>query len=238
MLQKCRGIDISTVVDDQGGLPKTVSVENSFKRGSVLTQERVCQAMEDLYTRLPRLLHERAGWSTSTSSKSTASTSLPLSLSLKPPPQDYPTTIRLTARVVVKDPSLQSSPTGSTRRRPFVTHSKQVAFDGQAFMNESSQPATFLRRCVKPLLRELVFKSTDMDVTRLNIALTNFRPSTLVFKSKSSPLMAMPTTDKPPAPIASKSCILGKAALVKRTVPSKTPKRQRIDQYFDVKASK
>jgi hypothetical protein len=240
LLQKCRGIDISTVEDDQGGLPKTVSVENSFKRGSVLTQVRVCQAMEELYNRLPRLLHERAGWSTASTKSPAALSSSPLSLSLEPrPPPDYPTTIRLTARIVVKDLSALQSPTGRSRRRPFMTHSKQVAFDGEAFMNEISQPAAFLRRCVNPLLRDLVFKSTDIDVTRLNIAVTNFRSSTLAFKSKSSPPEAM-VLDKPPAPSAFKSGMPGKTALVKRApLPAnKTPKRQRIDQYFNVKTSK
>ena len=234
MLQKCRGIDISTEVeDDNGGLPKTVSVENSFKRGSVRTQERVCQSMEVLYTRLPRLLHERAGWSTASAEITHASA---VSCSKRPLPsaRDYPTTIRLTARIVVKKSAVQASPAGGRlRRRPFVTQSKQVAFDGQAFMLETSQAAAFLRRCVNPLLRDLVFKSTDIDVTRLSIAVTNFRSSTSLVlkrsKTSSPPKAGMPPLDMPPAApvVASQSSIFEKNA-----------KRQRIDQYFEVKTSK
>jgi DNA polymerase iota len=152
MFQKCRGLDDSPVVDDNGGLAKTVSVENSFRRGTILTQRAVDDAMEDLYERLPRLLKERALWS-------------------QVPAKAYPTTIRLTVRSVIKAGS------NMTRRRPFVTHSKQMAVDGQAFMalEDVNDKRNFLRRIVAPLMRTLLSSAEQINVTRINVATTNFQ---------------------------------------------------------------
>jgi hypothetical protein len=164
MFQKCRGLDDSPVVDDQGGLPKTVSVENSFKRGTILTQRAVNDAMEDLYERLPRLLKERALWS-------------------QIPGKAYPTTIRVTVRSVEKTGSSSSSMRQlanpqKTRRRPFVTHSKQMTVDGQTFMaleDDVNGKRDFLRRMVAPLVRTLLPNADQINVTRINIATTNFQ---------------------------------------------------------------
>jgi nucleotidyltransferase/DNA polymerase involved in DNA repair len=160
MFQKCRGLDASPVVDDNGGLSKTVSVENSFRRGTMLTQRAVNDAMEDLYERLPRLLKERALWS-------------------QAPVKAYPTTIRLTVRSVVKAGSSmnQLASLQRTRRRPFVTHSKQMAVDGQAFMalKDVNDKRNFLRRIVAPLVRTLLPSAEQINVTRINVATTNFQ---------------------------------------------------------------
>lgn len=151
ILQKCRGIDPSPIDDDEGGAPKTVSVENSFRRGTLLTQEGLCEEMEGLYQRLPRLLQERQEWS---HSRSLA----------------YPTKIRLTLRTV-------DDKFASKKRRPFVTRSKQSSFDGQSFaqIKDSNQRITFLRSAVLPLLHAFELKSDHIDVTRANIAVTDFQ---------------------------------------------------------------
>jgi len=62
LIQQCRGIDTTEVIDDNAGLPKTVSVENSFRRGTLKTADAVRSVMEDLYLRLPLLLRDRASW--------------------------------------------------------------------------------------------------------------------------------------------------------------------------------
>lgn len=158
MFQNCHGVDDSTVVDDNGGLPKTVSVENSFRRGTILTQRAVNDAMEDLYERLPRLLKERALWS-------------------QAPVKAYPTTIRLTVRSVRKAGSSMSQ-LASTRRRPFVTHSKQMVVDGQTFMaldEDVNGKRNFLRRIVAPLVKTLLSSAQQINVTRINVAVTNFQ---------------------------------------------------------------
>jgi nucleotidyltransferase/DNA polymerase involved in DNA repair len=165
MFQKCRGLDDSPVVDDNGGLSKTVSVENSFRRGTMLTQRAVDDAMEDLYERLPRLLKERALWSQA---------------SVKA----YPTTIRLTVRSVIKAGSSmnQLASLQQTQRRPFVTHSKQMAIDGQALMalDDVNGKRNFLRRIVAPLMRTLLPSAEQINVTRINVATTNFQDILLV----------------------------------------------------------
>jgi hypothetical protein len=160
-------VDDSPVVDDNGGLPKTVSVENSFRRGTILTQRAVNDAMEDLYERLPRLLKERALWSQATA-------------------KAYPTTIRLTVRSVINTKTgssmSQQANLQRTRRRPFVTHSKQMAVDGQAFMalEGVNSKRSFLRRIVAPLVRTLLPSAEQINVTRINIAVTKFQDLLLV----------------------------------------------------------
>jgi hypothetical protein len=144
------------VVDDLGGIPKTLSVEVSYRRGTVCTQERVLILVEDLYIRLPRLFKNRTEWSTD---KQNA----------------YPTTIRLTVRSVAQSASV------STSKRPFEARSQQSSFDGRALlMNQSSvhQQRNLLRSAISPLLNSLVFSSSSsggIDVTKINIALCNFQ---------------------------------------------------------------
>jgi hypothetical protein len=121
--------------------------------------------MEDLYERLPRLLKERAQWSHA-------------------PVKAYPTTIRLTVRSVIKAGSSmnQLASLQKTRRRPFVTHSKQMAVDGQALMalEDVNGKRNFLRRIVAPLMRTLLPSAEEINVTRINVATTNFQDVLLV----------------------------------------------------------
>jgi impB/mucB/samB family C-terminal domain len=157
ILERCQGIDTNLILDDQGDAQKTISCENSFRRGTLVTPEGVWKAMEELYRRLPRLLNDRRDWS-------------------KQPSKAYPTTIRLTARTV--DQNLQRSATSS--RRPFVTRSKQVPFRGKELMNEadSSKQSKLVEDAVRPLVQSLVLHSPDpggLNVTRLSIAVTNFQ---------------------------------------------------------------
>lgn len=152
----CRGQDRSTVVDDQGGLQKTLSVENSFKRGSLTKKEKILEVMEDLYRRLPRLLKNRTEWSSEKE-------------------KSYPTSIRLTVRSV--DPVRK----GDNRRRPFSTTSKQTTFDGKMLLNAGDnveKRASVLRLSVRPLLDSLVLHASNsncIDVTKINVALTGFQ---------------------------------------------------------------
>jgi DNA polymerase iota len=159
ILQKCRGVDDTGVVDDQGGLQKTVSVENSFRRGTMLTMAAVTSAMEDLYERLPRLLDDRALWSTA-------------------PTKAYPTTIRLTVRSVVRGSLLAQQQETHTKRRPFATHSKQMTIDGRAIveLKDTVGRSHLLRQLFVPLLPALLQQTgSKIDVTRINIAVTNFQ---------------------------------------------------------------
>lgn len=151
LLRQCQGQDDSTIVDDGGGLPKTVSVENSFRRGTICSAQSVFGAMEDLYERLPRLIQNRQAWS-----------DMPL--------KAYPTTLRLTIRLV--DITIQ-------KRRPFVTRSKQMSVDGaQIFLTKDLlKQRDSLRQLVEPLLHSLVLSSTKdgINITRINIAVANFQ---------------------------------------------------------------
>lgn len=155
-LDKCRGLDKTMIEDDHGGLTKQVSVEDSFRRDTVRTKEAVWKAMEELFVRLPILLEERQA----------ASPSAHLA---------HPTTIRLTARIV--DRSLKMS-----RRRPFKTNSKQCSFDGKFYLqSDSPKRRSMLKDVITPLLNTLVLKNAetpDINVTRMNIAATNFQDLT------------------------------------------------------------
>lgn len=150
----CRGVDNSSVVDDEGGIPKTLSVENSFRRGTVKSEEKVLAHMEDLHLRLPRLLHNRTSWSTN-------------------PELSFPTIIRLTVRLV--DHTI-----GEKRRRPFATTSAQRPFDGKALLaagnldDGSSKQSDLLRQAIAPLLQKLLLSRGDINLTRVNVALSGF----------------------------------------------------------------
>lgn len=172
LLEKCRGVDHGEIYDDYGGLTKTVSVENSMKRGTVTSKDLVWKEVHELFRRLPRLLDERQ----STSSD---------------PASAFPTTLRLTARIV--DKALQAS-----KRRPFTTRSKQVPFDGKTYMADKEQGRrhVMLQKMVYPMLRGLVFDQGAINVTRINLAVTNFQdlrsevqsPSDGLFVSRSTPV--------------------------------------------------
>lgn len=150
LLQRCQGIDPVRIVDDNGGLAKTVSVEDSFKRGSLVTMPGVFDAMEELYRRLPRLLDDRQR-------------------DCELPEMSYPSTIRVTVRLV--DKSI------SGKRRPFVTRSKQSSFDGRSMLSHDTgkDRCDLLRAATRPLLDQLLPSSlVTLDVTRLNVAVTDF----------------------------------------------------------------
>lgn len=189
----CRGFDDSPVLDDGGGLQKTLSVENSFRRGSVRSKEAVLAALESLYRRLPRLFKKRIEWSNL-------------------PERAYPKTIRVTARSMTQD----SARSGS-RRRPFVTHSQQAAFDGVSLLRvDAEKQASILREAVKPLVQSLVYSKRDVNLTRLNIALCNFQdiPTSSAKMGKCS------------------SSVSGDDLSLSSPVPRNVPKRRKINDFF------
>ena len=136
--------------------------------------------MVDLYNRLPRLFEDRTSWS---------------------PCKDlaFPKTIRLTVRIVDEN---------SNRRRPFITKSQQRAFGGQVFLKSVSAREKLLQEAVSPLLQSLLFSETSINLTRVNIALTNFQDTV------SSPAR-IPTTES--------------------AIPNASSKRRRIDDFFAIK---
>ena len=171
LLLKCQGVDRSCIQDDNGGLAKTVSVENSFRRNTVRTSSAVWRALEDLFWRLPQLLDDRRACS-------------------EYPAQCFPTTIRLTAAVVDKR---------IEKRRPFVTRSKQCSVDGKSLMVETSQVkrSDILRKAVTPLINALVLNNTsvDMNIVRLNVAVTGFQDLQQQSAAASSPWAAFTTNE-------------------------------------------
>ena len=154
ILDLCNGIDSSSVTDDEGTLQKSLSVENSLRNGTIRTKAQVLHIVEDLYRRLPLLLHDRKEWS-------------------EYPSLAYPTLIRVTARssfdLVAK----------SCRDRSFTTRGQQAKFEGgRAICNDglsASEAEAILRQSVTPLLQSLLFTSQAINVTRLNICVTNFQ---------------------------------------------------------------
>jgi hypothetical protein len=103
--------------------------------------------------RLPRLLRDRKSWSGC-------------------PDNAFPVTIRLTVRLV--DSNLQNK-----ERRPFVTRSKQKPLDGQDLfmLTDLLKQADFLKQSISPLVSQLLVNAggTNFNVTRLNLAVTNFQ---------------------------------------------------------------
>ena len=178
----CLGLDTSQIEDDNGGLTKQVSVEDSFQRGTNVTRESVWKAMESLFVRLPILVDERQEASPY-------------------PERAFPTTLRCTARVVDPAKLQQTSsvngiqkvpPQGQKRRRrPFVTRSKQCRFDGKSYLHNKDPQARrhLLKSTVEPLLKALVFCTPGrINVTRLNLAVTNFQDMEDPVQSTISPL--------------------------------------------------
>jgi len=58
---KCKGIDNTIIEDDGGLLPKTLSVENSHRRGTVVCRDELDRSLRILCDRLYELLVERRG---------------------------------------------------------------------------------------------------------------------------------------------------------------------------------
>jgi hypothetical protein len=233
LLDLCRGIDHSVIVDDEGGPPKTLSVENSFRRGTTTTNGYATPAqvhdelLRDLYRRLPRLFDDRTAWSTH-------------------PESAYPTTIRLTVRLVVAKTVVE--PHNSQRScRTTTTKTMQQPFNGQTFLKCASAPEReqLLRRAVTPLLHSLLFShreankktaSTNFDVTRINIALTNFQD--VVVLGSSSPSPRRRSQQQQPK---SSRFVASPAGATKTTTTATTGsyqptqgsiKRRRIDDFF------
>ena len=125
--------------------------------------EGVWRGLLDLFVRLPLLLRDRASWSCNHS-------------------KAYPTTIRLTVRLV--DNNLTNNNTTANRkkrrRRPFVTNSKQAPINGKRLLEEKDSKVLIqiLKQSISPLLNSLLSGSEDINITRMNIALTNFQDIT------------------------------------------------------------
>ena len=188
----CRGQDDSVIVDDQGGLPKTVSVENSFRRGTVCSMSKLQEALEELYQRLPILYQHRADWSEN-------------------PEKSYPSSFRITVRFV--DATLMGK-----RRRPFVTRSKQIPLlNGSELLQKvtGGKFVQLLRELTIPLLRSLLPKNEQINVTRVNIALAGFADA-----------QCIPSVQR--APLHASSAITTKTTLVQ----NKKKRSNRIDDFF------
>jgi DNA polymerase iota len=149
LLNRCRGIDTLSIVDDGGCLTKTVSVEDSFIRGSLTCMREVIKNLEILFVRILRLLDKRKEVSHS-------------------PDHAHPRTIRLTARIV--DRSV------TTSRRSFRSISRQATFTGKVLMEmkDTDERIALLKRCTMPLLQILSGLTIGLNVTRLNLATTSF----------------------------------------------------------------
>jgi hypothetical protein len=183
ILERCRGFDSTVVADDGGGIPQTVSVENSFRRGTITTKAAVQDALAELCRRLPPLIQDRVAWS-------------------RNPSLAYPTTIRLTVRAMRKlDPEQRETP---TRRNPYsITRSKQASIGMQrgkvlltsnrnnmtSKVEEETRAVRTLQDSVNPLLQQLVFRNEEtysdgnescsspssINITRMNLAVANFQ---------------------------------------------------------------
>lgn len=151
ILSRCNGIDRIPIVDDGGCLTKQVSVEDSFKRGTVTSVCRVKQKLTLLYGRLLRLLDQRR--------------------EISPDPcRSFPKSIRLVIRVL--DPKVENS----GRSRPFCTKSKQMTFNGKKLLDEGDEVKreSILRTSALTLLETLLEGKSDVNVTKVNLALVSF----------------------------------------------------------------
>lgn len=151
------------ITDDGGSLTKTVSVEDSFIRGSVISMNTVRQKLDLLYGRLLRLLKQRKE-------------------SSPDPKQSYPRAIRVSVRML--DKRLENS-----GRRPFRTISKQNAFNGKRLMEENhiKEQISILHTSALPILESLFnqhFDDIDVNVTRLNLAAISFADINMIHPTK------------------------------------------------------
>jgi len=153
LLSRCNGgVDTVHIIDDGGGLTKTVSVEDSFIRDSLTSLDLLKEKIETLIPRLLRLLDQRKE-------------------SSQIPKIAYPTSLRLTLRFV--DNTLQNS-----RMRPFRSMSKQQPINGKILMWEHDRlnsRISVLRSSTTELLNILLASYRDnLNITRMNLAVTAF----------------------------------------------------------------
>ncbi len=149
IIKRCKGVDTKTIIDDEGGLPKQISVENSFVRGSLTTIVNMKKELYILFGRLLRLLDNRIKESHN-------------------PHAAYPTSIRLTARSV-------DSSVACKRDRTTRILTRQRDFDGKLLVRKTSsnrERIDFLKTSTENLLQIL---DTCHNITRLNLAVLNFR---------------------------------------------------------------
>ena len=154
ILNRCNGIDTVPIDDDRGCESKMVSVEDSFIRGSILSEKAARDKLHLLCERLPHLLLERKRYALR-------------------PELAIPETLRLTIRTV--DPTIQNG------RRPFRTLSKQTSISngrlllGRSCDDDSLSPKNILRQAFDPMLDILLRNSREeINLTRINIAATKF----------------------------------------------------------------
>ena len=145
-------------------LSKTLSVEDSFRRGTIIHEADVLRSIEILYNRLIQLYNKRLEQQKYKKNHH----------DIPHDTVEYPTIIKLTVRFL----SLEE-PVLSSFKQPTVLKSQQCKFDGYQFLkqsNEQQKQLNCLRLSFTPLLQSLVFTgNTSINITRLNIALTNFR---------------------------------------------------------------
>jgi hypothetical protein len=196
ILEKCRGIDKSIIEDDSGELPKTLSVENSFRRGTMTTEKSLVQSMESLYSRMTRLVQQRVADELNSNAKRVE----------KIPFCQYPTVVRVTIRFAPKEIDLRNG------RRFGVTRSRQESFDSLRLMNESipEKQVLLLRQAVTPLLIFCVNtygSGESLNVTRLNIALSNFiHTHGVIARSHQNSMTSMLTAVVNSQKVATKQC--------------------------------
>uniref|UniRef100_A0A6U5M9N7 UmuC domain-containing protein n=1 Tax=Corethron hystrix TaxID=216773 RepID=A0A6U5M9N7_9STRA len=157
LIQKCQGIDSRAIIDDEGRVSKTVSVEDSFRRGSIMSRLQIFQALEPILVRLPKLLEERR-----------QNSALP-SLA-------FPNTVRVSMRNLTREDETSE---GTAKG---VCTTRQQKINGQLLMETSneSERVNILRSAVVPLIHEILDKGRKVNddiqknFTRINIAVTNF----------------------------------------------------------------
>jgi impB/mucB/samB family C-terminal domain len=221
LLDRCRGLDPTPVIDDEGGATKTVSVEDSARRGTVKSMDLVWKYLDSFFVRLPQLLSDR--------------------LTFSPNPKlAYPSTLRLTVRLL--DPTL------SHKRRPYVTRSKQVRINGKLLLDalsDEKKQAAVLKEWVTPLVKNLLINHRDMvvlDVTRINLAVTNFADmASQSFTSGTTLDSSMASTSGPtqlahPLPLSKPPILDSIASPPAKRQKNKRMTTARIDQFFFKKA--
>ncbi|KAG7355978.1 impB/mucB/samB family protein [Nitzschia inconspicua] len=218
LLERCRGLDSVTIIDDEGGATKTVSVEDSCRRGTVKNMDVVWKYLDSFFVRLPQLLLDRVTFSPN-------------------PKLAFPSTLRLTVRLL--DPSL------SHKRRPYVTRSKQVRINGKVLMDASAdamKQASLLKEWVTPLVKSLLIHQRDtaeLDVTRINLAVTNFADITSP-NFTANTLQSSMTAGHGPCQPVQQAKAANSQSTSRSTMMSPPAKRQkiktmtttRIDQFF------
>lgn len=212
------------MIDDEGGATKTVSVEDSCRRGTVRSMDLVWKYLDSFFVRLPQLLSDRLAFSPN-------------------PKLAYPATLRLTVRLL--DPSL------SHKRRPYVVKSKQVGINGKSLMeaaNDEKKQALLLKAWVTPLVKSLLVdrrdNKTELDVTRINLAVTNFADIAAQSMASNHTLMKTATTTTKASGMSQQSQTFTRVAKKplsnsrsKLSSPAKRQKSKamtttRIDQFF------